>query len=265
MKNILVLIHDDAGQEARLQAALDITRALGGHLTCVDVAQMMPIVSDYFPAMVAGMVLEDRQERANREHIQRRLIVEGVPWDWRDMTGDLAHSLAAAADLADLIVVNRRLDKEPWPNMLSIAAKLILTSDKPIVAVPDTVRRFNTFGPALIAWDGSAEASRALRATVPLLRLADKVLVLEVDDGTLEAPAADAAAYLSRHGIRSTLLRQQASAEATADILLAQANLAGAAYIVMGGFGRGRIVEALLGGVSHRLLSESPSPLVLAH
>ena len=28
MKNVLVLLHEDVGQEARLQAALDLTRAL---------------------------------------------------------------------------------------------------------------------------------------------------------------------------------------------------------------------------------------------
>src|SRR4051812_13689734 len=28
MKNVLLLVHDDAGQEARFQAALDVTRAL---------------------------------------------------------------------------------------------------------------------------------------------------------------------------------------------------------------------------------------------
>ena len=27
MKNVLLLVHDDQGQEARLQAALDLTRA----------------------------------------------------------------------------------------------------------------------------------------------------------------------------------------------------------------------------------------------
>ena len=37
MKNILLLVHDDAGQEARFQAALDIGRAVEGHLSCLDV------------------------------------------------------------------------------------------------------------------------------------------------------------------------------------------------------------------------------------
>lgn len=36
MKNVLLLIHDDDGQEARLQVTLDLTRALDGHLTCVS-------------------------------------------------------------------------------------------------------------------------------------------------------------------------------------------------------------------------------------
>ena len=48
MKNILLLVHDDHGQEARLQAALDITRAVEGHLTCIDVTPYPLIAGDGF-------------------------------------------------------------------------------------------------------------------------------------------------------------------------------------------------------------------------
>lgn len=37
MRNVLVLIHDDQCQEARPQCAPDVTRAIGGHFTCLDV------------------------------------------------------------------------------------------------------------------------------------------------------------------------------------------------------------------------------------
>ena len=40
MKTVMVLIHDDAGQEARLQCALDVVRAVEGHLVCLDVVQL---------------------------------------------------------------------------------------------------------------------------------------------------------------------------------------------------------------------------------
>lgn len=46
MKTLLLLVHDDAGQEARLQAALDLTRALDGHLTCVDIAPIPVFAGD---------------------------------------------------------------------------------------------------------------------------------------------------------------------------------------------------------------------------
>lgn len=37
MKTIFLLVHDDEGQEARLLAALDLTRDVSGHPACLDV------------------------------------------------------------------------------------------------------------------------------------------------------------------------------------------------------------------------------------
>jgi nucleotide-binding universal stress UspA family protein len=36
-------------------------------------------------------------------------------------------------------------------------------------------------------------------------------------------------------------------------------------YVIMGGFGRRPFVEALFGGVTRTMLSQSPVPLLLAH
>jgi len=36
MKNVLLLVHDDAGQESRYQAALDIARAQPSALLCFE-------------------------------------------------------------------------------------------------------------------------------------------------------------------------------------------------------------------------------------
>ena len=52
MKNVLLLVHDDAGQESRFQAALDITRAVEGHLTCLNVAIYPMFVSDAYAISV---------------------------------------------------------------------------------------------------------------------------------------------------------------------------------------------------------------------
>ena len=58
MKNILLLVHDDAGQEARLQAALDLTRGLAGHLTCIDVVQLPALIgADAYSGAAQAMLI----------------------------------------------------------------------------------------------------------------------------------------------------------------------------------------------------------------
>lgn len=267
MKNILVLIHDDAGQEARFQAALDITRALGGHLKCLDVTAMIAAPADPV-IMNAGAVLlaEERQrESVNKARLRQRLAVEDVSWDWTDVTGWLPKCVEGAATLADLIVVNRRLEEDPYPDMLHIASELIVGSGKPIVAVPERSSGFRVAGRALVAWDGSDEAAAALAAAVPMLALAESVTIAEVEDGSVDTHAEEAAAYLSRHGMSAEIRRIDAQAERASGVILGEASSGRFDWMVMGGFGRPRFVETLFGGVTRRMLSESPIPLFLAH
>lgn len=267
MKNILVLMHDDAGQEARFHAALDLTRALDGHLICVDVAVMPVSIGVY--ADVGGTALlmagEDQRESENAARMQARLQAEDVPFSWVDECGFLNPCMRDAAGMADLVVLNRALDRIDYPHMLELVGELVVKTGKPIVAVPETARRFDAFGPALVAWDGSQGAEAALRAAVPLLAHAGSVTILEIDDGSLKQPATEAAAYLSRHGITSIVRRERSRIDLPSTIILDTIGAIGAAYLVMGGFGHSRFVEAALGGVTRRMLKECPVPLFLAH
>jgi nucleotide-binding universal stress UspA family protein len=267
MKNILLLIHDDSGQEARLQAALDVTRAVNGHLTCLDVSVVVPLVGADFGAPGGAMLLqlERENETANRARTYPRLEKEDVSWTWIDTTEYLEPALEQACSLADLIVVNSQLASFPLPDMRTLAAALVLKSGKPVLAVPEKVTGFQAGGNALVAWDGSREASAALCAAVPLLQLAGSVTIVEVEDGSVNPGAEEAAAYLSRHGVHATIVRAATDGDDAGTVLLAKANSERFDYLVMGGFGHSRLVEALFGGVTRRLLTETQIPLFLAH
>lgn len=267
MKNILLLIHDDAGQEARLQAALDLTRAVDGHLMCVDVAIVPVMVDDYVPNGGAALLLADEREResANRRTVEARLAKEGVSYEWQDITGDVADALCRAATLADAIVINLPLSGIGFPDMRALAGDLLKSSETPVLAVPESARGFAAAGRAMVAWDGSRAAQEALQAAVPLLQLSENVTIVEIDDGSVKVPAEEAAKYLSRHGVEPVIRRVPTTVERTSDMLLAEAAGLRAAYIVMGGYGHSRIVEALFGGVTRRMLGECPIPLFLAH
>ena len=268
MKNILVLAHDDDGQEARIQTALDLGRALNGHLTCLDLVYVSPVGGSGFPEdayVVAELVtLEATRERANKDRLEARLAHEDVPWDWIEGLGDPAHCIARAAALADIIVVNRQLEHISVINMRRTTSELIVKSGKPVMAIPADCKRLD-LSAVLVAWDGSPSAAAALRAAVPLLKLAERVVLLEVQDGSIAAPVEDAASYLSRHDIHATIRRVAVGPDGAGGKLMAEASTGGFGYVVMGGYGHLRFVEALFGGVTRAMLTDCPIPVFLAH
>ena len=267
MKNVLLLVHDDVGQESRLQVALDLTRALDGHLICVDVAVFPQIVGEMSAVSIEGVLFADEQNReaANRRRLEARLPVEGVAWTWHDVAGGMATAVKEKSRMADIVVVSRKLDSEPLPDMLAVTSEVIIHSGRTVVAVPEKASGFDAAGHAIIFWDGSEEAVTVLESAIPLLQLARVVTIVEVRDGTVELPGEDAASYLSRHGIKPVIVKRRDHAVPTSEILLAEAEAEGADYIVMGGFGRSRIAEAIFGGVSREVLTQSAIPVVMAH
>jgi nucleotide-binding universal stress UspA family protein len=269
MKNILLLVHDDSAQESRLQAALDLCRAVGGHVTCLDVTYVPPILAgggayDDSYAIAELLTLEKTREAANKTKLEARLANEDVTWDWIDATGDIAPCLERAAALADVIVVNRQVGDFAYPDMRGAAADLVVRSGKPILAVPSDCRALN-LNSAFVAWDGSPCAANALQAAVPLLQRTDHVTIIEVGDGSVATPAEDAALYLSRHDVHARIDRIPVAPGSAATVLLEKAASGDFGYGVMGGYGHRRVTEALFGGVTRTMLSESPVPLLLAH
>jgi nucleotide-binding universal stress UspA family protein len=265
MKNVLLLVHQDAGQEARLQAALDLTRVLSGHLTCIDVTPF-PLVFDQGMLAAPPVILdESQQEAGNKLDVQRRLEAEGVCWSWQDLRDDFVPCLLEAASTADVIVLNRKLDSASRPDMRAITSSVLTNSQALIVAVDETCRALDVGLPALIAWDGSEQAMHALQRAVPLLSLASSIRIFQAGPIGEHGIAADEAArYLSRHGIHAEIEVTVGSKHVADDICKAAQRI-GAGYCVMGAFSHSRLREALLGGVSHEMLSSAPLSLVMAH
>lgn len=266
MKNVLLLIHDDEGQEARLQAALDLTRALDGHLSCLDVTVLpVALAGDYYGGPGPGIVIdyEREQEARNKSAVESRLANEGVPWNWIDVTDTLSGALRDAAMLADLVVLNRKLDGHHFPDMREVVGNVVMQTRKPVVAVPEAARGMS-LRRALIAWDGQSSCAETVRSCTPLLALAEQVEIFMVRDGSERTEPTEAAEYLSRHGIHAEVRILEDNLTAADKLIADEAARWGADYVLMGAFGRGRLMEAF-GGVTKRMLAHSKVPLVLGH
>src|SRR3546814_11282015 len=102
--------------------------------------------------------------------------------------------------------------------------------------VPEKCKGLDASAPAAVAWHGSPEASRALRAAVTLLRRSSEVFLLTV---TGEVPefdisAVEGACFLSRPVIESKVVELPLSSDSIRDTLLHAAQIKQAGWIYLG-------------------------------
>jgi nucleotide-binding universal stress UspA family protein len=136
----------------------------------------------------------------------------------------------------------------------------------PVLAVPQDARGMMITGRAMVAWDGSQEASTALRLSVPLLKQAEEVHVVTVEEaGKFPFPATGAPEYLARHGIKTEFHSWPQDGRTVEATLKAAIGAIKPDWMVMGAFGHSRLRELVFGGVTRSMLRDVHIPLLLAH
>lgn len=271
-----ILLHADAtaGSATRLEIASGLAARHGARVTALFGATSDSDESSF--AYSAGAALAARATDWNtpahdaaRASLQQRCLGEGAEVAWFDVVGDsLAHGFIAEAAYADLLVVGQQSAGEPEAGAApaGFVESVILESGKPTLVVPRDARSDAVGERVLVAWNGSAQAARAVTGALPLLRHAEQVHVATWSRQPVAArfSGIDIGEFLRRHGISAVIHPRAASlhvgAELAALALALHANL-----VVMGCYGRSRISERMLGGASRSLLATMPVPVLMAH
>jgi len=269
MRSILLHIDDDDCLDAKLQVALDLARSFGGHLECLQaVPYEIGVPGDLYGTMAAQILPELRHAAAGlRQRIEPRLAAEDVAWNWLQEDGPAAEKLIGRSGLSDVIIVGCC---DPVSRSSSaLPGEIAIRGRTPILLVPHEARSFDSNKPALVAWDGSPEACRALRAAVPLLARAERVILATVaersDERDFDLPATQGAEYLSRHDIACEMVELPSENRSIGQVLAGAAAAREAAYIVMGAYGRMRLTEMIWGGATRALFAHPPLPIFACH
>jgi nucleotide-binding universal stress UspA family protein len=164
---------------------------------------------------------------------------------------------------SDLLLIGCNKVTKAGKHTLGVEA-LLRNANRPIVLAPhggiasvDTV---------LVAYDGSPEAAKTLEV-FQLLGLASgrSVHLLCVSsDEAVNASVESAADYLRLHRHNVSILKQT-SRTAPGQVIISEAQRVGAGVIVMGAYGRGRVLERLLGSVTREVINHTRIPLFLYH
>ena len=268
MKSILLHVYDDTALDSRLQAALDLARACDGHITCVHATPYEDyLAADPFVVAALSPGFSKKMERRRLElqaRIEAKIGSDGLAWDWVHVDSPIADALIRFSALADLVVVSQASPAIYRDEPRAVVAPVATAAKTPVLVVPATATRLDVAAPAVVAWNGSPEASVALRWALPLLRLSEGVHVLIVKDRLEEYPSDAAARYLSRHGIEPEIV-QRPVGEGVGSAITAAAQEFGAGLIVMGAYGHSRMREFILGGTTRDMLERCAVPLLVAH
>lgn len=169
--------------------------------------------------------------------------------------------MAARGKPADLIVLAR----PGKPDGEAALHAAIFETGRLLLLVPSASSASPVFGLHMaIAWKVSEQASRAVTAAIPWLKQAAQVSVLTVGTPTTSAPD-DALALLKDHGIEAESVLVEHGAESAGAELLRQAHAIGADCLVMGAYRHNRLLETILGGVTHHMLKGADLPLFMMH
>ena len=279
IKTIVVHILDDEFHDQRIETALSLARACSAHVSCVHVTPIEAYVAfDKFGGifvMNEAMRKIDERDFELRTRVESQLALEGISWDYQQVTANVASTLLRRAALADLLITSREPPHDEYlAPTIGFLGELLHRSRTPLLIPAFPQPSFDPLGVAIIAWDGSIEAANTVRSALGLLKLAREVRVVHIPEQGVQDrktfPATDVLEYLSRHGIHAHLKVEEppsrhANQDVVSGMIVAEASGAGASYIVMGGYSHNRISEYVFGGVTRTLLKDCPVPLVIAH
>jgi nucleotide-binding universal stress UspA family protein len=269
IKTILFHVHDDDSVMDRLQMVLSMARACGAHIHCLHVTPLeaYTVVDVLGGSFVNAEIVSAFEEEAAQlqRRIEAQLTIEDVAWDYEEVTGGLMPHLVHAAALSDMVITGREPhEREFGGPAITLIGDLLSQIRTPVLIVGDRPVDFDPFAPAVIAWNGSYEAANAVRAALPLLKMAAKVSVVQFSEAKARRfPSTLLLEYLSRHDIRAELEARTTTGEIDEALVRYAQNL-GAGLIVMGGYSHSRAAEFLFGGVTRALLKECPVPLLIA-
>lgn len=275
-KDLLAVVNGSATDDAVLTLTAQLAESQDAHVSVLVTAPLlMPIGYEMgaVPAEIYGQLHDAERARASRtaQHARERLAAAPISWEVRVVETYMVPASRVAVlhahhtDLSVIAASHGSDDKAP-----DLFPDLLLGSGRPVLVVPPQYVPRSGRRYAVVAWQPTREAARAVHDALPLLQEAEQIDVLVVDpqvDATHHGPlpGADIAAHLARHGLIVNVVAIASMGASTSQAILRFVVESGAELLVAGGYSHSRWRERVLGGVTRSLLEQAPVPVLFSH
>lgn len=269
-----------------LEAAFGVAARFGAHVTGlfvrVDPRDAIPVIGEGVSPAVVNQLTQAAEAEMDRRSAAARatfdaacgkagMAISDKPGatrtasaEWVELTGRRDGIIPKKARATDLTVLCRPDEQTP-PELDTVLEATLFGAGRPLLLAPP--QGAPSIGRTVaIAWNDSAEAARAVAGALPFLEAAGAVHVLSAETRRTRADvSADLIQYLEWRGVASARHAVTSDGEPVGAALLAAASEAGADLVVMGGYGRTRLSELVLGGVTRHVLAHSRLPILISH
>jgi nucleotide-binding universal stress UspA family protein len=275
-KQILVQTGPGLSDAPRIELAARLARRFQASLTGVFVSPP-PVWRTFVPSIESApstqMTLAEleaerdatvgRELELSGEALRAAARPHGIEPTFETISDNLV-VFAAMARTADLTVMPAPGDR--GAALIAAPDQLALACGGPVLMAPEAWSPGSAGDRILVAWNGAAEAARAVKDALPLLKQAEHIDVLIVDRDPASADAEiTVPQFLARHGCASAAVRVSSVDQSVGEVLLREAHHLDADMIVMGLYGHSRLREVVLGGASRHLLQRARLPLFVSH
>jgi len=277
IKNLLVVVDHSKQAAARIDAAALLAAKHDAHLTALFVIAP-PALPSYIGAELGDEVL-NIQRRMQREHadetaalFRRRVELAGIGSraEWRAVHGDPTQVASVIGRYADLVILGQVDPGRDRDIPVVHPEEVLFDCGRPVLMIPYAGGVSSIGEQVVVGWNASRESARAVNDALPLLETAKKVSILAVNpkpglNGLGDEPGADIALHLARHGVKVTADHFSARDMEPGDMILNYVAYTSADLLVMGAYGRSRIRELVLGGVTRHIMLHMTVPVLFSH
>ena len=243
---LLRVVPTSPGELERLGVAVDLARRLQCKLNGVFLAKE-----------------DDTDAEWARSLFERAVLRSPLETSWRVVEGRADARLLYMARRSDLVIApcagaapaSRRRE----PDYLALQA------GRPLLILPPQSTGLSIGNTVVVGWNDSREAARAIHDAMPILALAERVLVLTVRKPGQADLIADVVLrqHLRQHGVVAEL--EYRSGEDPAEEIAVAARRLDADMVVIGLHGRGDGRRNDFGDVSLRFLHTGSLPVLCSH
>ena len=220
--------------------------------------------------------IEQAKARFEQENVRAKTLYDdlaagnpGIVTTYVEEAGRTSDIVARRAFSSDLIVVGdaATFDTQFWRDVYDGA---LIHSARPVLVAPSHPRHRGAAeafaSELLIAWGGTAESARAIKAAEPFFATAGQVRVLTISDDSRKIESAgEMKQYASLHGANATVFVIDPGHKDVAQTLLDEAAAKPGTLLVMGAYSHARWRERIFGGVTEHVLHHAEVPVLMAH